>query len=241
MSLPHTPRCLLVDLETSPTLNFTWGYYEQTAIGTKKDWYILSFSFKWLDGKIQTYALPDFKLYKRDKTNDRELVRKLHKLLDEAEIVIAHNGDKFDLPKANARFLFHGLKPPTPYKTIDTLKVARRYFKFDSNKLDELARQLKLGRKLVHTGKDLWFKCMNGDLKAWKLMRRYNEHDVRLLEALYLKLRPYMQMHPHYVGHKTCHVCGSPRVIKRGFDRLVGFRKQRYQCQNCGSFMREKE
>ncbi len=185
--------------------------------------------------------MPDFPNYRKNKTNDKELVKELWELLNEAEIVIAHNGDQFDIKKLNMRFVAHKLPPPSPYKTIDTLKIARRYFNFSSNKLDELARQLKLGRKVIHTGKDLWFKCMSGDLKAWKLMKKYNKWDVILLEKLYLRLRPFMTMHPHYVGHKVCHVCGSPRVIKRGFDRLVGSRKQRYQCQSCGAWWREKE
>ena len=235
------PKTLLFDIETSPNLSFNWGFYEQTALDIKQDWHLLSFSAKWLgERKIYTYALPDFKGYKYNKNNDKALVKKLWGFFNEAEIVIAHNAP-FDTKKTNARFLIYGLRPPSPYKVLDTLKIARKYFRYDSNKLDELARQLKLGRKLVHTGKDLWFKCMNGDLKAWKLMKKYNAQDVKLLEDLYLRLRPYLENHPHYVGYKVCHACGSPRVIKRGFDRLVGSRKQRYQCQSCGSFSREKE
>lgn len=228
-------------MEVAPSLGYTWGAWEQNVIEFKKDWFILSFSAKWLGEKeVISYSLPDFPLYKRDKTNDREIVKKLWELFDKAEVLVAHNGDSYDQKKSFARFLIHNLPPPSPYKTIDTLKLARRYCKFDSNRLDDLARQLKLGRKVIHTGKDLWFKCMAGDLKAWKMMVRYNKMDVILLEKLYLKLRPFVQNHPHYVGYKTCHNCGSPRVIKRGFDRLVGFRKQRYCCQSCGAFSREK-
>ena len=235
------PKILLYDIETRPSLGYTWGAWQQNVIEFKEDWSLLSFSAKWFgEKKIYTYALPDFKSYKRDKANDKALIKKLWGFLDEAEIVVAHNGRAFDTRKTNARFLVHGLRPPSPYKIIDTLTVARRYFKFDSNKLDELARQLKLGRKLPHTGKDLWFKCMQGDPKAWKLMKRYNENDVKLLEDLYLRLRPYLENHPHYVGHKVCHVCSSPRMIKRGFDMLVSGKKQRYSCQDCGHFMREK-
>ena len=71
-------------------------------------------------------------------------------MFDEADVVIAHNGDKFDMRKANARFGHY--EPPMPVQQVDTLKVARKYFKFESNKLGDLGEHLGLGNKEVTGG-----------------------------------------------------------------------------------------
>ena len=113
------------------------------AVYVTRDTYILMISWKWgNERKVHTAALPDFPRYRRDRHDDKDLCRLVHRLLDEADIVCAHNGDAFDIKKINSRLITNGLNPPSPFKTIDTLKAARRAFKFDSNKLDNIGRYL---------------------------------------------------------------------------------------------------
>lgn len=230
-----------LDIETSPNLSYIWGKYEQNALGQpKKPWRILSFSYSWLgESKVHVYALPDFPGYKKNKDDDRALVEKLWEFFDEADFIIAHNGDQFDIRKSNARFLAHKMKPPAPYQSIDTLKIARRHFGFDSNKLDDLANALGVGRKVPHTGFSLWEGCMDGNMKSWRLMKQYNAHDVELLESVYLKLRAWAKTHPNLNPHshqgRSCPLCGSTRFQSRGFSfTATGLRKQRYKCLSCG-------
>lgn len=226
---------MLFDIETSPLLGYTWEIYDTNVIEIVQDWYMLSFAVKWLDEKkTRVYTLADFRGYTKDKANDYKLVKKLWDYLSEADLVIAHNGDQFDIKKANARFIAHGLAPPAPNKTVDTLKVARKHFKFTSNKLDDLGNILGVGRKVAHTGKHLWLSCMRGDRKAWKIMAKYNKQDVVLLEKVYLKLRPYMATHPNNVSFGQCPVCQSFQVQKRGSYWSLKRKYQRYQCQSCG-------
>jgi len=232
---------LLIDIETAPNLGWVWNKWETDVIAFKENWYILSFAYKWLgDKKTSVIALPDFKTYKKDKKNDKELCQKLWDLFDKAEIIIAHNGDKFDIKKSNTRFIEHGFNPPSPYKTVDTRTVARSYFRFDSNKLDDLGQYLKLGRKLPTGGIDLWFGCMAGDRKCWKRMKEYNRMDVDLLEKVYLKLRGWMKRHPNLnMIEETvdnCPNCGSSELIRRGFALTRISKRQRYQCQTCGAW-----
>ena len=236
-------KTLVFDIETAPNLGWVWGKWEQNVIATEQEWYMLSFAAKWLgERKIYSYSLPDFKGYRKDPQNDRALVLRLWKMLDDADVVVAHNGDKFDIRKANARFLVHGFSPPAPYLSIDTLKVARAKFKFDSNRLDDLGEYLNLGRKMSTGGFQLWLKCMQGDLAAWKQMVKYNRQDVRLLEKVYLHLRPWMTNHPNInlvdTKENACPTCGSDNIQKRGhsFTRVNKF--QRYQCMDCGSWSR---
>jgi hypothetical protein len=159
-------------------------------------------------------------------------------LIDRADIIVAHNGDSFDLVKINTRFLIHGFDPPSPYKTVDTLKVARKVFAFDSNKLDDLGHYLNIGRKLPHTGFHLWKGCMSGDPVAWAKMKRYNGHDVELLEKLYYLVRKWAPNHPQVNQGKieNCPRCGSSKVQRRGFSYTPLRRKQRFQCQKCAGW-----
>lgn len=236
----NLPKIALFDIETAPNLSYVWGHYEQNVLDVRVPWYILCFAWKWLDDKeVTTHALPDYSPYKRDKENDRALCKELWNVFDEADIVIGHNGDRFDIRKANARFIAHGMHPPSPFKSIDTLKLARKHFKFDSNRLNDLGKYLGVGRKLPHTGFHLWQGCMSGDRAAWKTMRQYNARDVELLERVYLKIRPWASGHPNlnaYNGGKDCPTCQSPRTQRRGVHVSKTRRYQRWKCQDCGAW-----
>lgn len=237
----NKPRILLLDIETAPSLGYYFELWKEgNIVGTVQSWYILSIAWKWSgDKKVQCKGLMDYPSYKKNREDDSHLVKHIHGLLEDADIVIAHNGDRFDLRKINARLLKHGFKPPAPYKTIDTLKVARKYFAMDSNRLNEIGKYLGVGAKLPHTGFKLWEDCMNGDSKAWTLMKKYNAQDVVLLDRVYQILKPWMTNHPNLnILRGTagdCPIC-SGKLTRRGFATTTTGRKQKYQCVNCGGW-----
>lgn len=238
----HTPKVLLIDIETSPITGYAWGYYEQNLLKVLEVSKIISVAYKWLHDK-HTYvkAITDYPNYKAGSIDDSRLVKEIYQLLDEADIAIAHNGDRFDFQKINARFAFYNLGAPSFYKTIDTRKVAYKYFRFDNNSLNELGKYLGEGSKVSTGGFDLWDKCINGDMTAWGLMKKYNVKDVQLLERIYLRLRPFMDGHPNLnilAGSTglTCPTCLSEDVAKRGFSITRAGKKQRFQCGACGSW-----
>jgi hypothetical protein len=237
MKTHETAKIVLVDIETAPSLGWTWGpKWETSIIDFKTDWYLLSFAYKVLgEKKVTVKALNDYPGYSKNKENDEALVADLWEVFNGADILLGHNLDKFDIRKANARFLTHGMPPPAPYKTLDTLKIARRSFKFDSSKLDDLGHYLGLGRKLPHTGFHLWRGCMDGDLKSWNLMKRYNAQDVTLLEKVYYAVRAWSSTHPNVNKGvlQACPKCGSKNVQRRGFEYTALRQKQRYQCLSC--------
>lgn len=213
--------------------------WEQNVIDFKSQWYIMCFSAK--NGEHITKGLPDYPGYKKGSEDDRKLVKELWHLLDKAEIVVAQNGDAFDLKKINARFAYHKLPPPSPYRTVDTLKVARKYFAFSSNKLDHLGASLGLGRKLEHEGFPLWRRCMLGDKKAWKKMKAYNKQDVLLLEKVYFRFLPWIKNHPNlntYSDSTVCPKCGSKELLKRGYQFNQTTKYARIQCKSCGGWSR---
>jgi len=234
------PKILLFDLETSPNLSYTWGKWEQNVIAFKKEWELLSVAYSWLgEKKVYVKTRMDFK----DKT-DKSLTQFLHGLLDEADVVIAHNGDEFDNKKSNAKFIEHGLGPVSTYQKIDTKKIAKKYFKFNSNSLDDLGNLLEVGRKEKTGGFDLWLDCMAGDQKAWKQMADYNKQDVVLLKKVYLKLRPFAENHPNIALLREvpngCPKCGHLKLEFKGYRYTSTSKYRRYVCKNCGAYCRGK-
>ncbi len=240
-------KTLLFDIETAPIMAYIWDLYnEVTSMDMiKSNWYVLCWGAKWLgEPRTMTGALPDFKSYKKNPENDMEVMKKLWHLIDEADILVAHNAVKFDVRKINARFLQHGMRPPSPYKVVDTLLVARRYFKFTSNRLGDLGKLLKLGDKVATGGFGLWKGCLRGDKKSWKHMVGYCKQDVTLLEKIYLKLRPYMKNHPNVNVDDEgiclcCNSCGSEHLMKRGYGYTTAGKYQRYQCTACGGWCKD--
>lgn len=230
----------ILDIEISPALGFYYGKkYETNIIEEERDWFVMSFSVKILgQKKVRTYALADFPLYKKDPTNDFEVIKELWKTFNEMDEIIGHNFERFDARKANSRFLLHKLPPPSPYRIIDTLKIARSKFGFTSNKLDDLARYLGLRRKTGLKHSDLWKKCLMGNRKAWRNMKRYNAQDVLVTEDVYLKFRGWYPVHPNLnpLDDKKCPTCGSEKLQRRGKVMWGRVAKQRLNCTNCGAW-----
>jgi DNA polymerase elongation subunit (family B) len=163
MSKPKSPKILFYDIETSPNLGYVWQKWETDVIQFHTEWEILSFAYKFQgDKSVKCVTRKDF----LDKT-DKSLVKKLQEVMDSADIIVAHNGDQFDIKKSTARMIFHGLGPTKIIKSIDTKKIAKKYFAFNSNSLNDLGEYLGLGKKVKTGGFELWLGCMSGDKRSW--------------------------------------------------------------------------
>lgn len=233
-------KILIFDIENFPNLVFTWGMFEQNVIKVVRPKMVCSIAWQWLGEKeVHVKSIASFKGYKKNPYSNLELMKMFHKEISKADIVIGYNGDKFDIRMINTEFIRHNMKPTPPYKTVDPLKVNRAKFSFNSNKMDAIAQELGLPRKLKHEGFPLWEKCYYGDMKAWKRMMAYNRQDIPVLKAIYLRVRPWMTNHPNVNaldGHIGCPVCKSVRFQKRGQVIVGGGFKHRYQCQDCSKW-----
>jgi len=239
------PRVLLYDLETSleTVTVFSLKYNDfipPESIITER--HIISVSYKWLgENKVHAISvLDDPKRFAKDIHDDQYVVKEFYKVLCEADVIVAHNGDNFDNRYLRTRLLYHGLPPLPPITSIDTYKIAKSTLLFNSNKLDYIGNFLGVGRKKPTTS-GLWMRAFNGDKRAIEEMVDYNKQDVRLLERVFLKLRPYM---PNYVsrelfGGTGCPRCGSKHVQSRGYHRALTRTYQRFQCQKCYGWFRE--
>jgi transposase-like protein len=244
------PKVLVFDLECSAELSYHFGRYKVNipeAFNVRPS-YLLSFSAKWLgQDDIVTIGLPYYDDYHPDKHCDKRLCEDLHKLLSEADILVAHNLVNFDWKVAQTRFLLNGLDVIPPNKLVDTLNIAKQNFRFPTNKLETLAKHLGVGEKMQHSGASLWVDCVAGKQEAWLEMLEYNTIDVEVLEKVYLKLRPYDKKHPNvsmYFTDRTerrCVCCGSTDLSltdKKSFTGLSQFAV--YQCNSCGKHSRSR-
>ncbi len=241
------PRILLFDIETSPLKAAVFQKQvwraNITAEHVLSEWFMLSWSAKWLDS---TTTLSD-RLKSREALaeNDKRIVKSLWVLLDEADIVITHNGDRFDIPNMNTRFIVHNMKPTRSYRTIDTNNVAKKQFGFTHNSLNGLAKVFGFNPKM-HTDLQLWKDCIDGKETALMYMEKYNRYDVELLEAVYLKLRSFINRHPN-VGLYTenenpvCPKCGSVEMKSSGFYYTSVSKFETLTCQECGSLARRRQ
>ena len=239
---PRKPMILAIDIETAPHTVHVWGLHKQfVAINQiMETGRVMCFAWRWINEKGQIYFLSE--LDGRDVMLD-----KAHELLDEADIVVTYNGKKFDVPTLNKEFLENGYSPPSPYKHVDLYRTARSQFRFASNKMDHLAKELGFKTKVRHSGHELWVKCMEGSEKAWAKMERYNKRDVLILEKLYDRMLPWIVGHPNvslftdgYMRLISCPSCGSSKMQSRGTCTTKSYVYKRFQCSSCGSWGRER-
>lgn len=230
-------RILVFDIENAPHEVFTWGLWKQNvAINQiKQPGRILGFAWKWVGEKATHWTGED--------TDGHEgMIAKAHALLSEADVVVHFNGVGFDVPHMNREFLLQGLAPAKPFKQIDLLRVARKQFRFPSNKLDFIAQQLGIGHKVHHEGFELWRKCMDGDAKAWATMGRYARGDVKLTEKLFHVLLPWLTSVPHLgqlaQAEAGCWACGSVKLRRDGAYTAFVTSYPLYQCSGCGAWVR---
>jgi hypothetical protein len=241
------PKVLCLDIETSPLIAYIWSLWQdRTPLNMVKDeWCVLSLCAKWVGEDEIFYA---DQRNAKDVEDDSKLLKMIWKLLDEADFVLTQNGVKFDIPKLNARFVMNGMQPPSSFRHIDTLKLAKKHFKFTSNKLEWLSGNLCIkNKKLKHSkypGFELWKAVLQGDLEAWKEMEEYNVMDVKSLEELYFILAPWdstINFSMYNDDLKPTCSCGSQEFKRSGFYYTNSSKFQKYRCNNCGREIRDKK
>lgn len=239
-------KILFFDIEISPIISYNWRLWRSDAIDVVEDWQILCFAYKWAGEKrIHVVGQDDFDGWKPGVNDDKNVVKKIHELFSEADIVVAHNGDSYDIKKAQSRMMVHKMEPPAPFKTVDTLKVARKMGGFSSNRLGSLVEQLDLGEKLDSGGIEVIKGVLKGTKKDWKHLKKYNKMDVEVLEKLYEELKPWMTNHPSLAvlndQPESCPKCGSQNLRKGGFYVTKTGKRKRYQCLNCGGWTKGRK
>ncbi len=231
-------RIFTLDIETSPMDAWSFRVWQTNIlpIHIKHPTRMLTWA-----GKFKGETKVHYRTFR-----DKDFLEFLWVLLNDADVVVHFNGDKFDMLHINREFLEAGLAPTRPCPSVDMLKVVKKRFKFPHNSLAYVA-SVVLGEKKLETGGfELWPAFMEGVEKAQRIMERYNKKDVRLTERLYKKLLPWIPNHP-YAGlipaelgdediNYTCPACQSKQVSKERPRRTRCFAIRLLRCRKCGSW-----
>ncbi len=227
MKDPNRIKILLLDLELTFAIYYAYPSKREQYLSDKNIWH----------DEVSTYVIKitdDKKQFKKDFRNDKIIAIKLHELMEEADVIVAHNGDNFDIKHANTLFRKHRLGPIPKRKSIDTLKVARKYFAFPGNSLDSLSKRFgSIGKNQ----KPNWHKMTDGDEHEIDIAAKYCKNDVRELEVIFNELKPYIENFPTMktpTPPTECECCGSKRIQSRGTSFANNSLQRRYQCQECG-------
>jgi len=239
------PKILLLDIETSRMIFGGWRLGKQRVGPDQviKDWFIFGWSCKWL---YTPEIISDFLTAKEAiLREDKRICKSLWKLVDDADIIISHNGDRFDLPKINWRFLINGLKPPMPYRSLDTYKSTYKQLGASSHSLNFLGKMI-LNKEKLHTDYQLWIDCENGDQEALNRMEEYCKGDTALLEDVYLEVRCWIKSHPNLAvfmetNEPCCPTCGSFEFEEgEGYYTTPQNKYVSLRCKKCGAINRKK-
>lgn len=234
---------LVLDIETSPLLVYVWNLKDQ-FVGLNQmvqDRHIMAWSAKWLGTPASSIKYYDQRRLKVG--DDLPILKPLWQLLNKADVVLTQNGKAFDAKQINARFMLHGMKPPKPYKHLDTYLIAKGAASFTSHSLEYLSERFCTKyKKLAHgrfPGLSLWRECLVGNKKAWDEMKEYNIHDVLATEELYEKIKAWVPQNAPklYDTPLKCSICGS-KAQRRGKSLAGKTLVRRTQCQNpkCGKW-----
>jgi len=235
-------KILFFDIETAPMLSFIWSPLTE-YVGdhmSVKESFMLGWAAKWWgsDAVIADFLSSDEAIAQDD---DRVLVS-LADLIREADIVVAHNADRFDMPEVNGRLLRAGLEPLGPVDTIDTLKLAKASFRLPYNNLNYLAQTLGLGEKIPTTFK-LWRECYAGNKAALEEMQDYCANDTVLLESVFDAMIPHVKRLRRLFDNlgMQCPYCGDEDWQSRGYKRTQAGLFQQFQCNSCGRYSRKRK
>lgn len=232
-------KILHLDIERSPILATIWDLWD-LRVGIDQlmnDSEILSCAMSW-EGEDKVEFVAAWK------GGRRNMLKRIHKRLEEADAVVTYNGDRFDLKVLNMEFAYFGLGPPAPYKSVDLLKTVKRRFKLTSNKLDYALRYFKLGAKMKTPGHQLWLDVMDGKKEAQDIMEEYNIRDVVEMKKLFTFLKGWgiigMPNLSAYAREECCPECGSKHYQRRGMRITNVYRYPRYQCmaEGCGHWFK---
>lgn len=246
-------KILVLDIETKPLLAYVWGMWENNVAlnQIESDWSVLSWSAKWLDAPDSEVLYMDNRKSK-DLDDDKDILVGIWKLLDECNVVITHYGKKFDIPKLKARFAYHGMNPPSSFEHIDTKQIASNQFAFTSNKLEYLAKFLKVKHtKLTErkfAGQLMWTGCIKGIKEAWEEMKTYNIRDVIVLQEVYHVLKKWdksVNYDVYHEGLENVCSCGSKSFVPHKTNLYIYTKTGKFNrliCTNskCGKELKDK-
>lgn len=239
------PKILVFDIECTGMILESYGLYNQNHSHKDiiEDWSMLSYAAWFVDEDEIHYQdnrnNPDYK-------DDRSIIEGLHNLISQADWIIGHNSDKFDIKKFNTKAEKYELPSRHDPIQYDTLKMLKARYALPSNSLDYAAKYFELKeRKSLHgkfPGKVLFDECKNGNQEAWNELESYNKQDVKVTWELFQRLAKHdkrINLNSFY-QKQTC-ICGNQEFYKNGIKYAKNATFQIWRCKVCSKCFVGKE
>jgi len=241
MGTIHHPQLTFFDIETSENQGRFWRPgYKVNLSPSNIDVERVILTASWAhQGENYVYNSGQLKFHKtktgqyRYIPDDKYVIQEIVEGLANTDVLVHHNGDKFDLPWLNGRAAYHRIDGVGPIRTIDTLKLAKRLWNLNSYRLDYIGQYLGLGNK-IKTEYELWRDVLHGDKDAYKRMRDYCDGDVKLLEKVYEVMERYNTAYiksNEVEGYDSpCPFCKGTNKQRRGYRHNLKTYRRIYQC-----------
>ncbi len=243
----RVPKILYLDIETARMIVGVWSIGKVFSIGPEqviKDWFIYGWAARWQgsDDTISAFVTPEEALAR----DDKRIMTILWTILEEADVVVTHNGDKFDIPKVKTRFIMNGLPPLSSFRSVDTYRIVSKQFAFASNSLKYLSHIITEKEKMLTTY-SLWIECEKGVPEALQYMESYCIGDIDALQEVYLMLRPWAKGHVNLAvftnsDEACCPNCASEDI--HVIDSMYTTQQNAFpemRCNSCGAVNRAKD
>lgn len=232
------PKRLFYDIETSYNIVKSWRIGFNINLNMEdiiQERAIITIAYKW-EGE------EDVTVLSWNKGCDKKIIEDFVKVMAEADELVGHNVDRYDTKFIMARALKHNISVLPKYQSTDTLKLAKKHFMLNSNKLDYIAQYLGIGHKTKHRGIEMWDDIiLRNDPKALEEMIEYNVQDVFLTEQVYHKLMEYSLPKVNHASKQTgdkhtCPQCGSDHAeLHKTYISSTGTKTRLMNCLNCST------
>lgn len=241
MSKHKGPKILTLDIETRPAKVYVWDIFKPFINIEQiiEPGGVICMAAKWHHEKSAIFL---------SEWDDPNWQLDAWNLLNDADIVVTYNGDRFDIPHLNREFDELGFSAPSPFHSADLYKAVRKRERHISHKLAWVTKAKQLSGKMDSGGFRTWLDLNSDDelvvQRARRKMRKYNLQDVFTTEELFDNMLPHLTLPAYGLyedGRQGCPRpgCGSTHVKRNGYKVARSRKYAQYQCQDCGGYFSE--
>ena len=132
-----------------------------------------------------------YEAWASNRSNDSDLVGSIADALSCYDVLVAHNGARFDIPFLRTRMARWGLPAFPNKKVVDPVQLARNKLRMSSNSLAALASLIQAGEKTV-VDANMWLEAsLDGNKQAMDYIVKHCIRDVEILEKVADAVKPY--------------------------------------------------
>lgn len=198
--------------------------------------HIICIGYKWAnEPKAHVMSILDYP--GKFANDDKLLLKAFEKVYNQADIVVHHFGEYFDIPFLQTRRLIHGLHPMPETTMVDTWRICKKRLKFGSNRLQRVLEVLGCPIEKTPVKLSVWSLARLGHKKSIDYVIDHCLKDILVLEWVYNKIKSVWTPHPALVinsDDKYCRFCKEYSGISNGFRPAKTHVYRRMGCKKCG-------